>query len=97
MAEFDYQWKHTLEKEDLENEEEKYECNEKRIDEFLTQFKNKKWFSKKPSFKGKNDVMLLLKKVSDPRRFGVAIVTKKKNDFQVINVEEKPKKNYKLA
>ncbi len=42
--------------------------------------------------KGKNDAILLLKEVSDPRRFGVAVVKKKKNNFQVINVEEKPKK-----
>lgn len=42
--------------------------------------------------KGKNDAMLLLKEVSDPRRFGVAVVKKKKNNFQVVNVEEKPKK-----
>jgi UTP--glucose-1-phosphate uridylyltransferase len=42
--------------------------------------------------KGKNDAILLLKKVSDPRRFGVAVVKKHKNSFQVINVEEKPKK-----
>jgi len=42
--------------------------------------------------KGKNDAILLLKEVSDPRRFGVAVVNKKKNNFQVVNVEEKPKK-----
>ena len=42
--------------------------------------------------KGKNDAILLLKEVSDPRRFGVAVVKKHKNSFQVINVEEKPKK-----
>ena len=42
--------------------------------------------------KGKNDAILLLKEVSDPRRFGVAVVKKKKNNFQVVNVEEKPKK-----
>ena len=42
--------------------------------------------------KGKNDAILLLKEVSDPRRFGVAVVKKNKNNFQVINVEEKPKK-----
>ncbi len=53
MAEFDYQWKYTLEKEDLENEEDKFECNEKRINEFLGQFKNKSWSFRKPSFKGK--------------------------------------------
>ena len=53
MAEFDYQWKYTLEKEDLENEEDKFECNEKRINEFLGQFKSKSWSFRKPSFKGK--------------------------------------------
>ena len=39
MAEFDYQWKHTLKEEYLENEEDKFECNEKRVKEFLNQFK----------------------------------------------------------
>jgi len=42
--------------------------------------------------KGKNDAMLILKKVSDPRRFGVAVVTKEKNNIRIVNVEEKPKK-----
>ena len=42
--------------------------------------------------KGKNDAILLLKKVPDPRRFGVATVNKKKHKIKVINVEEKPKK-----
>ena len=41
MAEFDYQWKHTLKEEYLENEEDKFECNEKRVKEFLNQFKSK--------------------------------------------------------
>ena len=41
---------------------------------------------------GKNDAMILLKKVSDPKRFGVAVVNEKKHKIQVINVEEKPKK-----
>ena len=53
MTEFDYQWKNTLNKEDLENEEDKFECNEKRVKEFLNQFKNKSWLSKKPTFKEK--------------------------------------------
>ena len=35
MVEFDYQWKHTLKKEDLENEEDKFECNEKRVKDCL--------------------------------------------------------------
>jgi UTP--glucose-1-phosphate uridylyltransferase len=41
---------------------------------------------------GKNDAVLLLKEVSDPRRFGVATLKKNKNEFIVNNVEEKPKK-----
>ena len=53
MAEFDYQWKHTLKEEDLENEEDKFECNEKRVKEFLNQFRNKSWFFRKPPIKGK--------------------------------------------
>ena len=53
MTDFDYQWKNTLEKNHLTDEEDKFQCNEKRINEFLGQFKNRKWFSKKPSFKGK--------------------------------------------
>ena len=42
--------------------------------------------------KGKNDAALLLQKVPDPRRFGVAVIEKKKQDLVVTNVEEKPKK-----
>ena len=41
---------------------------------------------------GKNDALIILKKVSNPKRFGVAVVKKQKTFFQVINVEEKPKK-----
>ena len=41
---------------------------------------------------GKNDAIILLKKVPDPRRFGVAVVSERKHFTQVINVEEKPKK-----
>ncbi len=41
---------------------------------------------------GENDAIILLKKVSNPKRFGVAVVKKEKNRMKVINVEEKPKK-----
>jgi len=41
--------------------------------------------------KGKNDAILLLKEVSDPRRFGVAVINQTKNKDIIINVEEKPK------
>ena len=41
---------------------------------------------------GKNDAIILLKRVSDPRRFGVAVIDDKKKNNQVIDVEEKPKK-----
>ena len=41
--------------------------------------------------KGKNDAILLLKKVSDPRRFGVAVINQTKNKNIITNVEEKPK------
>jgi len=41
--------------------------------------------------KGKNDAILLLKEVPDPRRFGVAVINQTKNKDIIINVEEKPK------
>lgn len=41
---------------------------------------------------GKNDALIILKKVQNPKRFGVAVVKKYENFFKVINVEEKPKK-----
>ena len=41
---------------------------------------------------GENDAIILLKKVSNPKRFGVAVITEKKNKIKVINVEEKPEK-----
>jgi len=41
--------------------------------------------------KGKNDAILLLKEVPNPRRFGVAVINQTKNKTIVTNVEEKPK------
>ena len=41
---------------------------------------------------GENDAIILLKKVSNPKRFGVAVITEEKQKMKVINVEEKPKK-----
>ncbi len=42
----------------------------------------------KSKLEGKNDAIILLKKVKNPKRFGVAVVNK--NKMEVINVEEKP-------
>lgn len=44
----------------------------------------------KPSLKGKNDAIVILKEVTDPRRFGVAEINKSKNGLTVKRVEEKP-------
>ncbi len=41
---------------------------------------------------GKNDAVLVLKKVTNPKRFGVAVVSKLGSRLIVKNVEEKPKK-----
>ena len=41
--------------------------------------------------KGKNDAILLLKEVPDPRRFGVAVINQTKNKDIITSVEEKPK------
>lgn len=38
-----------------------------------------------------NDAIILLKKVSNPRRFGVAVINKREREIEVTNVEEKPK------
>ena len=45
----------------------------------------------KTKLKGKNDAILLLKEVPDPRRFGVAVINQTKNKDIITNVEEKPK------
>ena len=46
----------------------------------------------KTRLKGKNDALIILKEVDDPRRFGVAVVADTKNSLLVKNVEEKPQK-----
>ena len=40
---------------------------------------------------GKNDAVLVLKKVSNPRRFGVAVIQNKRGIIKITNVEEKPR------
>ena len=40
---------------------------------------------------GKNDAVLVLKKVSNPRRFGVAVIKNKRGIIKITNVEEKPR------
>jgi UTP--glucose-1-phosphate uridylyltransferase len=42
--------------------------------------------------KEKNDALLVLKKVTNPKRFGVAVIKETQNKIQITNVEEKPVK-----
>lgn len=63
---------------------------------------NDKIFQKliKIKLKGENDAVLLLKKVSDPKRFGVAVIKNTKNGTIITNVEEKParpKSNFSIV
>lgn len=50
--------------------------------------------------KGKNDAVLLLQEVPNPKQFGVALIKKTKNGTFVTNVEEKPsrpKSNFSIV
>jgi 2-polyprenyl-3-methyl-5-hydroxy-6-metoxy-1,4-benzoquinol methylase len=53
MTDFDYQWKNLLSEKDLENEEEKFHCNNDRVKEFLQFTSIKSWFKKDCFIKGK--------------------------------------------
>ena len=53
-GEFDYQWKHLINDESLKDQEDMYECNEKRTKEFLNLIKIRPFFKAKGFFKGKN-------------------------------------------
>jgi UTP--glucose-1-phosphate uridylyltransferase len=46
----------------------------------------------KTKLEGKNDALVILQEVSNPQRFGVATIRRKKLETVVTNVEEKPKK-----
>ena len=53
MADFDYQWKNLLGKEVLKKEEEKFECNNDRVKEFLDLTGIKPWYKKDSFIKNK--------------------------------------------
>ena len=53
MADFDYQWKNLLGKEVLKKEEEKFECNNDRVKEFLHLTGIKPWYKKDSFIKNK--------------------------------------------
>ena len=53
MADFDYQWKNLLGKEVLKKEEEKFECNNDRVKEFLHLTGIKSWYKKDSFIKNK--------------------------------------------
>ena len=54
MTDFDYQWKNLLGKDVLNNEEDKFECNQKRVKEFLKLTGIKPWHKKDSFVKNKN-------------------------------------------
>tara|TARA_B110001454_G_C12645477_1_gene403091 strand:+ start:69 stop:797 length:729 start_codon:yes stop_codon:yes gene_type:complete len=54
MTDFDHQWKNLLGKDVLTNEEDKFECNQKRVKEFLELTGIKPWYKKDSLIKDKN-------------------------------------------
>jgi 2-polyprenyl-3-methyl-5-hydroxy-6-metoxy-1,4-benzoquinol methylase len=54
MTDFDYQWDNLLGKNVLTNEEDKFECNQKRVKEFLELTGIKSWYKKDSFIKDKN-------------------------------------------
>jgi predicted RNA methylase len=54
MTDFDYQWGNLLGKSVLTNEEDKFECNQKRVKEFLELTGIKPWYKKDSFIKDKN-------------------------------------------
>ena len=53
MTDFDFQWKNLLDEKDLKNEEEKFECNQDRVKEFLELTGIKPWYKKDSFIKNK--------------------------------------------
>lgn len=53
MTDFDEQWKYVMEKEHLKQHKDQYECNEKRVKEFLHLTRIKPWYKKYSLIKGK--------------------------------------------
>lgn len=61
-------------------------------DTLIPESKNMMTKLMKIKLEGKNDALIILKEVDDPRRFGVAVVANTKNGLLVKNVEEKPQR-----